>query len=208
MNLAVGLTILGHRGLWKAIEQGRRSGDVLAYLSEVGKGFIIGDDPSVHVMGPGACAPTVSAVFDLSIDFRVFLNKLLSGFVDLPLLGSQLLHTYARWGRCISFGFATEVACWGSLLRGDAFDVSLGGTRHETFLGGVVAPPAGVRARVRPRPLREEAVEGFREAFDHHHELVVRRGRNRALCHKVAYGRRGVAEIEQKRRRGAPCGVF
>ena len=32
--------------------------------------------------------------------------------------------------------------------RGDAFDVSLGGTHHETFLGGVMAPPARVRARV------------------------------------------------------------
>ena len=71
-----------------------------------------------------------------------------------------------------------------------------------------MAPPAGVRARVQPRTFREEAMEGFRDAFDHPHELVVREGRDRALGHKVAYGRRGVAETEWKRHRGAPCGAF
>ena len=71
-----------------------------------------------------------------------------------------------------------------------------------------MAPPAGVRARVRPRTLCEEAVEGFRDAFDHPHELVVHRGWDHALCHKVAYGRCSVAETERARRRGAPCGVF
>ena len=118
--------------------------------SDVRKGFIVGDDPSVYVTGHGVCAPTVSAAFDLPIDLRVFPNKLLSGFVYLPLLGSQLLHPYMRWGHCPPFGSATEVAYRGSLLCGDAFDVSLGGFHHETFLGGVMAPPAGVRARVQP----------------------------------------------------------
>ena len=130
------------------MEQGRCGSDVLACPNDVRKGFIVGDDPSVHVMGHGACAPTVSVAFDLSIDLRVFPQKLLSGFIDLPLSGSQLLHPYARWVRCLPFDFATEVACWGSLHHGDTFDMSLGGTRHEIFLGGVMAPPAGVRARV------------------------------------------------------------
>ena len=71
-----------------------------------------------------------------------------------------------------------------------------------------MAPSAGVRARVRPCFLHEEAVEGFRDAFDHLHELVVHEGRDHALCHKVANGRHGVAETEWKRCRGAPCGVF
>ena len=71
-----------------------------------------------------------------------------------------------------------------------------------------MAPPAGVRARVRPWPLREEAVEGFCDTLDHPHELVVHGGRDHALCHKVANGCRGIAETEWKRRWGAPCGVF
>ena len=71
-----------------------------------------------------------------------------------------------------------------------------------------MAPPTGVRARVQPWPLHEEALEGFRDAFDHPHELIVHGGRDRALCHKVANGRRGVAETEQKHYPGAPCGVF
>ena len=129
------------------MEQGHCGGDVLACPSEVRKGFIIGDDPSVYITGHGACAPTVSTVFDLLIDLRVFPHKLLSSFIDLPLLDSQLLHPYTRWGRCLSFGFTSEVASRGSLLRRDTFDMSLGGTRQETFLGRVMAPPAGVRAR-------------------------------------------------------------
>ena len=71
-----------------------------------------------------------------------------------------------------------------------------------------MAPPTGVRARVRPRPLREEAMEGFRDAFDHSHELVVRRGRDRALCQEVDDGCHGVMETEWKHPRGTPCGVF
>ena len=87
MNLAVDLTILGHRGHWKAMEQGHRGGDVLACPSKARKGFIIGDDPSVHITGPGACAPTVSTALDFLIDLRAFPHKLDSGFLDLPLLG-------------------------------------------------------------------------------------------------------------------------
>ena len=83
----MGPAILGHCGLWKAMKQGHGSGDVLARPSEVRKGFIFGDDPSVYVAGHDACVPTVSAVFNLLINQRVFLNKLLSSFIDLPLLG-------------------------------------------------------------------------------------------------------------------------
>ena len=80
--------ILGRCGLWKSMEQGRCSGDVLACPNKMRKGFIIGDDPSVHVTGHGACAPTVSAAFNLLIDCRVLPNKVLSGLVYLPFLGS------------------------------------------------------------------------------------------------------------------------
>ena len=52
------------------------------------KGFIIGDDPSIHITGHGTCAPTVSALFDLPIDLHVFPHKLESSFIDLPLSGS------------------------------------------------------------------------------------------------------------------------
>ena len=51
-------------------------------------------------------------------------------------------------------------------------------------------------------------MEGFCDAFDHYYELVVRGGRDRALGHKVAYDRRGVAETKQKCYRGTPCGAF
>jgi hypothetical protein len=106
----------------------------------------------VYVTGHGACAPTVAATFDLLIDPRVLPNKLLFGFVCLLLLSSQLLHPYVRWGCCPPFGSATEVAYQSSLLRGDAFDMSLGCFCHETFPGGVMAPPARVRGRVQPQP--------------------------------------------------------
>ena len=132
------------------MKQGYYGGDVLACPSEVRKGFIVGDDPSVYVTGHGACAPTVSVAFDLLIDLRVLLNKLLFGFIYLPLLGSQLLHPYMRWGCCPPFGSFIMVACRGSIIHEDALDVSLRGTHHKTFPGGVMAPPARVRARVRP----------------------------------------------------------
>ena len=87
VDFAVGPAILGCCGLWKAMEQGHGSGDVLARSSKVRKGFIIGNDPSVYVAGHGACVPTVSTAFDLPIDQRVFPNKLLSSLVDLPFSG-------------------------------------------------------------------------------------------------------------------------
>ena len=136
--------ILGRCGPRKAMKQGHCGGDVLACPSEVRKGFIVGDDPSVYVTGHGACAPTISTAFDLLIDLCVLPNKLLSGFVYLLLSGSQLLHPHVRRGGCPPFGSTAEVACQSSLFRRDTFDVSLEGFSDETFLGGVMAPPAGV----------------------------------------------------------------
>ena len=51
-------------------------------------------------------------------------------------------------------------------------------------------------------------MERFRDMFDHPHEFVVRGRWEHALCHKVANGRRGVAETERKHCRGAPYEVF
>ena len=71
-----------------------------------------------------------------------------------------------------------------------------------------MAPPAGVRARGRPWLLCEEVVERFRDMLDHPHELVVCGRQDHASCHKVANGRRSIAETEQKRCRDAPYVVF
>ena len=50
--------------------------------------------------------------------------------------------------RCdnIPLDLIIEAIRWGSLSLVDAFDVPLGGTCHETFTRGVMAPPARVRA--------------------------------------------------------------
>ena len=95
-NFSAGPAILGHRCLWKAMKQGRRSGDVLACLSEVREGPIISEDPLVYITGRGACAPTASTVFDLVIDLCILPHEPLYGLIDLQLLGSQLLHPYTR----------------------------------------------------------------------------------------------------------------
>jgi len=142
-------TILGRRSFWKTVEQGHCSGDVLACPSEAGEGFIVGDDPPVHVAGHGTCAPTVFTALDLLIELRAFLHKLESCLLDLPLSSFQLLHRHAWRGRCLPFDLVVEVVCWGSLPLVDAFDVPLGGTHHEAFTRGVMASPAGVRARGR-----------------------------------------------------------
>ena len=65
-NLMVGPTILVHRGPRKPMEQGHRSSDVLACPGEVWEGFVVLDDPLVHVVGHGARTPTVSMVLELS----------------------------------------------------------------------------------------------------------------------------------------------
>ena len=71
-----------------------------------------------------------------------------------------------------------------------------------------MAPPAGVRVGGRLQFFYEEVVERLHDIFSHPHELVVRGGRRHVLCHKVAIGLCGVAEIERERCRGAPDEVF
>ena len=44
--------------------------------------------------------------------------------------------------------------------------------------------------------------------FDHPHKLVVHGRQDHTSCHKVANGRRSVAETERKRCRGTPYVVF
>lgn len=71
-----------------------------------------------------------------------------------------------------------------------------------------MAPPTGVRVGGRLRFSYKKAVERFHDVFDHPHELIVRRGWGRALCHKVANGLCGVAQTEQEHCRDAPDEVF
>ena len=59
------------------MEQGHHDGNVLDCLGEAREGFIIGDDPLVHVAGHGMGAPTVSTVRDLLIELRAFLPVML-----------------------------------------------------------------------------------------------------------------------------------
>ena len=51
------------------------------------EGFIVLDDPPVHIVGHGMCMPTVSVALDLSIELRVFLLELESCFLELLVLG-------------------------------------------------------------------------------------------------------------------------
>ena len=71
-----------------------------------------------------------------------------------------------------------------------------------------MAPPTRVQARVRPRALHEEAMEGFHDTFDHRHKLIVCGERDSTLCHKVANDCHGVTESERKHHRGTPHGVL
>ena len=82
---------------------------------------------------------------DLSIELRVFLLELESCFLKLLVLGHQLLHPQVGWSPYIPLNLVVEVIRWGSLFLMDAFDVSLRGTCHETFMRGAVAAPVGVR---------------------------------------------------------------
>ena len=137
--------ILGRRGPRKPLEQGRCGGDVLASPGEVWEGFIILNDPPVHVTSHDACTPTVSMALDLSLELRAFLLELESCFFELLVSRPQLFYLQARWGPCIPLNLVVEVVCWGRPSLVDVFDVSLGGTCHETFSRGVMALPAGVR---------------------------------------------------------------
>ena len=51
-------------------------------------------------------------------------------------------------------------------------------------------------------------MERFHDVFGHPDELVIHRGWGRALCHKVANGLCGVAQIERECCWGAPDEVF
>ena len=105
------------------MEQGHHGDNVLACPSEVREGFIIYDDPLVHIAGHGACAPTISVMLYLLIELRAFLLELESRFLDLSVSGFQLLHRHAWRDCCLPLGLVIEVVCWGSLPLVDAFDV-------------------------------------------------------------------------------------
>ena len=92
----MGPTILGRRRPQKPPEQGHRSSDVLAHPGEVWEGFIVLDDPLVHIVGHGVCMPTVSMALDLSLELHAFLLKLESCFLELLVSGLQLLYPQAR----------------------------------------------------------------------------------------------------------------
>ena len=56
------------------------------------EGFVILNDPLVHIAGHGTCTPTVSMALDLSLELHVFLLELESCFLELLVLILQLLH--------------------------------------------------------------------------------------------------------------------
>ena len=120
--------------------------------------FVILDDPLVHVAGHGMHMPTISVALDLSLELRAFLLELESCFFELLVPRPQLLYPQARWAPYIPLDLIVEVIYWGSPSLMDAFDVSLGGTCHETFSRGVMAPFAGVRVGGRLRFSREKVM--------------------------------------------------
>ena len=107
----MGPTILECRGPWEPPKQGRRSNDILAWPGEMWEHFIILNDPPVHVADHGTRMPTISVALDLSLELRAFLLKLESCFLELLVLGLQLLHPQARWGPCIPLDLIAEVIC-------------------------------------------------------------------------------------------------
>ena len=56
------------------------------------EGFVILNDPSVHVMGHGTRTPTVSMVLDPSLELHAFLLELESCFFELLVPRPQLLY--------------------------------------------------------------------------------------------------------------------
>ena len=69
----MGPTIFRCCGPQKPLEQGRRSSDILACPGEVWEGYVILDDPPVHVVGHGARMPTISMTLDLLLELRTLL---------------------------------------------------------------------------------------------------------------------------------------
>ena len=83
----MGPTIRWHRRPWKPSKQGCRGSDVLACSGEVWEGFVILDDPSVHITGHGVRMPTVFMALDLSFELHAFLLELESCILKLLVLG-------------------------------------------------------------------------------------------------------------------------
>ena len=133
--------------------------------------FVVLNDPPIHVVGHSTHTSTISVALDLSPELHVFLLELESCFFKLLVPRPQLLYPQARWGPHIPFDLVIEVVCWGSPSIMDAFDVYLGGTCHETFSRGVMAPPARVRVGGQLRISHEKVMERFRDVFGHPHEL-------------------------------------
>ena len=56
------------------------------------EGFIVLDDPSVHIAGHGTRTPTISVALNLSLELRAFLLELESCFFELLVTRPQLLY--------------------------------------------------------------------------------------------------------------------
>ena len=74
------------------MEQSCHSNDVLACLGEVWEGFVVLDDPPVHVAGHSAHTPTISVALDLSLELCAFLLELESCFFELLVPRPYLLY--------------------------------------------------------------------------------------------------------------------
>jgi len=99
----------------------------------VWEGFVVLNDPTIHVAGHGECTPTVSVALDLLLELHMFLLELESCLFELLVQRPHLLNPQARWGPCIPLDLIVEVICWGRPSLVEAFDVSLGGTCLEIF---------------------------------------------------------------------------
>ena len=75
------------------------------------EGFVILDDPPVHVAGHGTCTPTVSMALDLSLELRVFLLELESCLFKLLVPRPQLLYPQAGCGPYVPLDLIIEVIC-------------------------------------------------------------------------------------------------
>ena len=79
----MGPMILEYRGLQEPSEQGHRGSDALACPGKVWEGSIVFDVPLVHVVGHGACTPTISVALDLSLKLYTLLLELESCILEL-----------------------------------------------------------------------------------------------------------------------------
>ena len=68
--------ILGCRRLQKPSEQGCCGSDVLACPGEVWEGFVVLDDPPVHVMGHGTCTPVgIKGVARVTVEAETLMHR-------------------------------------------------------------------------------------------------------------------------------------